>query len=273
LSDYIRYNSHIPYYVQLIDILTNQINRLEYHPGDRMAGEVELCKRYGVSRTVVRQALRELEHNGIIFKQKGRGTFVAGPKIHESLAQKLTGFYQDMTARGLDPTTQVLKHVVKPSDAKIARILEIPIGSDVFEIERLRFIKTEPIQLTTTYIPYSVCPNLEFVDLTNMSLYELLEKEYGLFIAKGTRYIEAVSANETESRLLGILKGAPLIRLESVSFLENGMPIEYYHAVHRGDRTRFEVELVRYQENGALKEKISEQKDTISSEMDALLKK
>lgn len=217
-----------------------------------MAGETELCAKYSISRTVVRQALRELELNGVIIRQKGRGTFIAEPKIHESLAQKLTGFYQDMVARGLEPVTKVLDHKIIPSDAKIARILEIAIGSEVVEIKRLRFIKTEPIQLTTTYIPHSLCPQLEKVDLTNMSLYELLEKEYGLFIARGKRYIEAVSANETESSLLGIPKGAPLIRLESVSFLENGTPIEFYHAVHRGDRTRFEVELVRYQGSNAL---------------------
>lgn len=65
---------------------------------------------------------------------------------------------------------------------------------------------------------------------------------------RGRRVIEAVPANEYEAQLLQIDKGAPLIKLESVSYLENGTPIEYYIALHRGDRSRFEVELVRNKE-------------------------
>jgi len=85
--------------------------------------------------------------------------------------------------------------------------------------------------------------------LTNLSLYEYLEKECGIFIAKGRRYIEAVLANDTEAALLGIERGAPLLMLDSISFSEGDRPIEYYHALHRGDRSRFEVELVRARES------------------------
>jgi GntR family transcriptional regulator len=105
--------------------------------------------------------------------------------------------------------------------------------------------------LVTTYIPFEICPALASVDLTNRSLYEFLETEAGVFIAKGRRYIEAVLANESEAALLGIERGAPLVMLDSISFSENGQPIEYYHALHRGDRSRFEVELVRSRESAA----------------------
>ena len=83
------------------------------------------------------------------------------------------------------------------------------------------------------------------MDLTNRSLYEFLEKEGGIFLTHGHRYIEAVLANETEAALLDIDRGAPLLMLDSVSYAESGLPIEYYHALHRGDRSRFEVDLVR----------------------------
>ena len=66
-----------------------------------------------------------------------------------------------------------------------------------------------------------------------------------MFIVRGRRFLEAVAANELEARLLQVERGSPLIRLESISYLEDGRPLEYYHAVHRGDRSRFEVELVR----------------------------
>lgn len=244
----IDYRSNIPYYVQLMDLMKTLIREKRWKPGTQIPGELELCKEYGVSRTVVRQALREMEFGGIITRRKGKGTFVAEPKINESLAQKLTGFYQDMVERGLKPVTQVLHQRVIASNDKISAALQITQGAQVIDISRLRSVEDAPIQLVTSYIPYDLCPKLANVDLTNRSLYEFLESECGLFISHGRRFIEAVAANEQEARLLKVERGAPMIMLDSISYLEDGRPVEYYHAVHRGDRSRFEVELVRYRD-------------------------
>jgi len=249
MKESINFESHIPYYIQLIDILKEKVQQAEWVPGDQIPGEQDLCEYYQISRTVVRQALRELEYEGVISRQKGKGTFISLPKISEGLVQKLTGFYQDMVERGLKPGSKVLHQNVSPASEKVARFLNIKPDEKVVDIQRLRFINDEPIQLVTTYIPFEICPGLASVDLTNRSLYEYLEKECGIFIAKGHRYIEAVLANDHEATLLGIERGAPLLMLDSVSFSENGQPIEYYHALHRGDRSRFEVELVRLRES------------------------
>jgi GntR family transcriptional regulator len=249
MNEKINFESHIPYYIQLMDILKEKVRLGTWAPGDQIPGEQVLCELYGVSRTVVRQALLELELEGVINRRKGKGTFISLPKISEGLVQKLTGFYQDMMDRGLKPGTKVLHQDVGPANEKVARFLEIEPGDQVIDILRLRSINEEPIQLVTTYIPFKICPNLAQVDLTNLSLYEYLEKECGIFIAKGRRYIEAVLANDSEAALLGIERGAPLIMLDSISFSESDQPIEYYHALHRGDRSRFEVELVRARES------------------------
>ncbi len=248
MNEIINFESRIPYYIQLMDILKEKIQLGNWTSGDQIPGEQDLCEHYGISRTVVRQALRELELEGVINRRKGKGTFVSLPKISEGLAQKLTGFYQDMVERGLKPVTKVLHQNVIPANEKVSGFLNIPLGENVIDILRLRFINEEPIQLVTTYIPFEICPALASVDLTNRSLYEFLETECGVFIAKGRRYIEAVLANESEAMLLGIERGAPLVMLDSISFSEDGKPIEYYHALHRGDRSRFEVELVRSRE-------------------------
>lgn len=250
MNEMINFESHIPYYIQLMDILKEKVQQGNWAPGDQIPGEQNLCELYRVSRTVVRQALRELELEGVINRRKGKGTFISLPKISEGLVQKLTGFYQDMVERGLKPVTKVLHQNVSPSNEKVARFLNIKPGEKVIDILRLRFINEVPIQMVTTYIPFEICPALASVDLTNRSLYEYLEKEGGVFIAKGRRYIEAVLANETEAALLGIERGAPLLMLDSISFSENGQPVEYYHALHRGDRSRFEVELLRLRETG-----------------------
>ena len=245
----INFESRIPYYLQLMEILKEKVQKKEWAAGDQIPGEQDLCALYQVSRTVVRQALREMELEGVISRRKGKGTFISPPKISEGLVHKLTGFYQDMVERGLKPVTKVLHQNVIPAPEKVAHFLNIEPGTRVIEIERLRFIDNEPIHLVTSYIPNEVCPSLASVDLTNRSLYEYLEKEGNVFIAKGRRYIEAVLANDNEADLLCIERGAPLLMLDSISFSEQDQPVEYYHALHRGDRSRFEVELLRLRES------------------------
>jgi GntR family transcriptional regulator len=120
----------------------------------------------------------------------------------------------------------------------------------VIEIERVRSVLNEPIVLVTTYLPYDLCPALLQEDLTNQSLYRLLESKYNLRIERGRRTIEAVAANDREAQLLKVRKNAPLVLLDSVSYLGDGRPIEYFHALHRGDRARFEVEPVRLRPGG-----------------------
>lgn len=252
----IDFDSHIPYYYQLIEALKEKINQGDWKAGEQLPSEPELCEIYGVSRTVVRQALREIELEGIISRRKGKGTFVAEPKIDEGLAQKLTGFYQDMIDRGLKPVTKVLSNEIVPANKKIAEFLNIEPETLVFEITRLRFVNDEPIVLVSTYLPYAVCPQLENTDLSDRSLYTFLEEECGLFIVSGRRYIEAVAANEMEAALLNVEVGSPLILLDSVSYLGDGSVIEYFHALHRGDRSRFEVELLRTRDLGSSIEKI-----------------
>jgi len=244
----IDFNSHIPFYGQLMEIIQGKITDKIWKPGSQIPSEMDLCEIYKVSRTVVRQALKELEIAGVIVKRKGVGSFVAKKKISEGLIQKLTGFYQDMVERGLTPVTKVLHQRVIPCPDSVAEYLEVKPGEEVIDIKRLRFINNEPIQLVTTYIPLHICPSLAEVDLTNRSLYEYMEKTCAIKLSRGKRFLESVLATKEEAELLGIKKGAPLLMLDSISYNAAGLVIEYYPALHRGDRSRFEVELVRLEE-------------------------
>ena len=248
------HDSPIPYYVQVKEALQESIEQGQWQPGEQLPGDMEFCRMFDVSRTVIRQALSEMVHEGFVIRRKGRGTFVAEPKIRESLVQKLTGFYQDMAERGHQPTSQVLKQEIVPASAKIADHLEIEPGAPAIEIERLRFVQDEPIVLVTTFLPETLCPELIREDWSHQSLYAYLEERYGLVIARGRRTVQAVPANEYEALHLQVSKGSPLILLDSVSYLEDGTPLEFYHALHRGDRSQFEVELVRIREQGKVVE-------------------
>jgi len=246
-KELIKKDSPIPYYFQLEEILKREIESGKWVPGQQIPSESELCESLGVSRTVVRQALNELVNEGLLYRRKGKGTFVARAKIAESLVQNLTGFYEDMVVKGLTPITQVLEQKLIPASKKVAAMLNLKEGDQVIKIDRLRSINSnnEPILIVTTFIPHQICPALLEEDLTNQSLYAVLEDRYKLRIARGRRTLEAISASEEDAKLLEIEEGDPLILLKSVSYLEDGGHIEYFEAKHRGDRSRFEVELIR----------------------------
>jgi GntR family transcriptional regulator len=248
-------SSPIPLYVQLKNALEAQIESAHWKPGDRIPGEAELCRIFNVSRAVVRQALKEMTYEGLITRQKGRGSFVAGRKISaRGLLQSLEGFYQDMARQGLAPLNKVLEQEIQPASDKIARYLRLEPLEPVIKIKRLRFVQDEPIVLVTSYLPYQICRKLIKADLTQRSLYEFLEQECGLTIARGRRRIDAVVADEYEAELLQVEKGAPLIRLESVSYGLDGRPLEYFYGLFRADRSRFEVEIMRVTSSGKLAE-------------------
>jgi GntR family transcriptional regulator len=245
LNTQINRDSYVPLYIQVIDSLIDFIEVNKFSAGYQIPGEAEMCRSFDVSRTVIRQALKELEYKGLIYRTKGLGTFVSEPKIRENLFQELTGFYQDMEAKGHQPQSNVLKQEKVPATKKIAAYLEIEEGMPVIQIDRLRFLNQEPIAFVTTYLPFALVPELVEIDLSNQSLYAYLEKVHGIQIARGKRFLEAVPANQLEAELLEVDIGSPLILLNSISYLSDDMPLEYYHAVHRGDRSRFEVDLIR----------------------------
>ena len=245
LNTIINRDTYIPLYIQVIDSLIYFIECNKFKPGYQLPGEAELCRSFDVSRTVIRQALKELEYKGLIYRKKGRGTFIAEPKIHESLVQNLTGFYQDMEAKGHRPHSKVLKQEKVSATKKVAENLGLAEGTPVIQIDRLRFLGQEPIVLVNSYLPFDLVPELDEVDLSDQSLYVYLENVHGIQISHGKRYIGAVPADQLEAKLLQVDIGSPLILLDSISYLSDGTPLEYFHALHRGDRSRFEVELIR----------------------------
>lgn len=237
--------SPVPFYHQLKLLIVEHIRAEGLRPGDRVPGEFDLCEHYEVSRTVVRQALAELEVEGVVERVKGRGTFVAVPKVTEGLAQHLTGLFEDMHARGHHLRSVVRRMVVEPSPAQVALELSIPEGSPVLMIERLRFVGDEPWVLATTYLAAGLEDELRRADLENGSLYDVLENRLGIKLVSGRRTIEAVAATRALAQALSIGVGSPVLLLRSTSLGQDQRPVEHFIAYHRGDRSRFEVRLTR----------------------------
>lgn len=238
-------SSPLPLYYQLKGVVADDIGARGLKPGDRLPGDHDLCQTYDVSRTVVRQALSELEHEGVIERIKGRGTFVAQPRTSEGLVQSLTGLFEDVAARGGHLRSKVLRCEVVPADAAIASDLAIDEGTPVAVLERLRFVDDEPWVWTVTHLPAYLVPALERHELSDVSLYAVLEEHYGVRLHDGVRSVEASVASQPQARLLGIAEGDPVLVLRSTSRRADGLPVETFVAYHRGDRSRFEVALTR----------------------------
>lgn len=239
--------SPIPYYIQIKDKIKEQINTRILKNGDQLPGEPVLCEMFSVSRTVIRQALAELEHEGLIARKKGKGTFITEQETFEKLSQNLTGFYQYMKTRGHIPLSQVLVQEIIPANLTVASNLHITPGDLVLQLDRLRYIDKEPIVLTSTYIPSHLVPGLEKVELSKESLYGVLENNYGVVLTRGYRTIGATVANEYQAELFKINIGDPLIVINNIDYSADGTPFEYYYGLYRGDRNIFEVEMVRQQ--------------------------
>jgi GntR family transcriptional regulator len=237
--------SPMPLYHQLKQLIVADIDELDRQPGDRLLGDHALCEAYGVSRTVVRQALSELEVEGVVVRDRGRGTFVAPAPADEGLIASLTGLHEDLAARGVALRTEVLKIGVVPADDSQARDLDLDVGEAVVHIERLRSVGDEPLVFAVTDVPAWAAPGLEDEDLTDRSLYEVLEQKYDVLLVRGRRVVEAGVAGQRLARLLGVRRKDPLLVLRSVSVDGRSRPVESFVAFHRGDRSRFEVDLER----------------------------
>jgi GntR family transcriptional regulator len=237
--------SPVPYYYQLRQLLEGAVASGELPVGEQIPTEAALCERFDVSRTVVRQALSDLERQGLLTRIKGKGTFVAAPKVAELVAQSLTSLHEDLAARGEQLETRVLRLEVEPVSPHVAEMLQLPESEQIVLLERLRLLNGKPLVLTTAHMPYSLCAPILGLDLTRRSLFETYERELGLKLHRGTRAIEARVASNKIAQDLGIQEGAPVLIFTGVTYLEDGRPIEYFVGIHRGDRSRFEVELFR----------------------------
>ena len=228
----------LPKYDRLQRTLLRDIEDGTLAPGDLLPSEHRLCELHGVSRTVVRQALGILEHDGAIVRIKGKGTFVAPRKTSERLAGRLTGLYEEVAARGGEVTSDVLRHETVPAPAAIADHLGLAPEEDVTVLERLRRVDGEPWSLSVTWLPTSLGALLAGADLRTASRYQVLA-QHGVRATSGERTVEAALTDEREGALLGIGPHRPVLHLTSTTADEDGDPVEHFSALHRGDRSRF----------------------------------
>jgi len=228
-------HSKTPYYHQVYEALRSRIVSGEWPPGHMLPPESELTTQYGVSRITARQALQVLVKEGRIYRERGRGSFVAHPTVEQSLV-RIVSFSEDMEQRGFKAESQVLSAELIPAPKEVAALLSIEPGEELVRIVRLRLADGEPMSVEHAHFIHRFCPGLLDHDLHDQSLRELMEERYGIRWLRAKQTIRAVSASTEMASRLNIKTKVPLLEIERVSFTQDDIPAEFLRADHRGDR-------------------------------------
>jgi len=235
-------NYPLPIYFQLKELLREKIAAGEWNPGDMVPSERELSEQYDISRMTARQALHELANEGLLRREQGRGTFVAEPKIEHGLT-RLTGFTEDMEARGLKPGAKVVRLELAKAPILALQALQMTPDEDVVLLERLRLAGGEPIALETCYLHFNGVQNLLNEDFENNSLYHVLTEKYHITPTRAEQKIGADLSTHREQTLLKIEEGSPVLRNKRITFNQWERPFEYTESAYRADRYVFHADL------------------------------
>ncbi len=230
-----------PLYRQVAGALRAEIaERLQ--PGDMIATESELERRFGVSRITVRRAVDELAQAGLLVRRQGSGTFVARPRVSEPLGG-FQSWSESIRALGLEPRTVdcEMLHVVPPAWVIGALCLDPDAPEGVLRVQRLRYAGEEPLCLMVDYLRLRFVPGLADEGLAGESLYETLRGRYGLELARMEDTVTARGAALFEAGLLGVAPGAPVLYVTRLTYLPDDVPLDAATVVSRADRYEYRV--------------------------------
>lgn len=222
--------------IKLMDYITNHA---ETH--QKMFSEREICRRYNVSRTTVRTALKELEGLGYIYKRQGKGTFVSNLwKERQDLANNYS-FTKQMQSIGKVPKTQLLKFEVLSADTLVAKQLEINLQEKIIRMERLRIADDEKMMVETTYLPYKLFPTLTGEDVKKHPLYDIFSQDFNQTIRYSDETFSASILNPHEAEILDATEGDACLRLKRSTYNSENRIIEFTLSIARSDQFVYKV--------------------------------
>ena len=239
---YINKNDPLPAYQQLKKSIIDKIQSKEYLPGQSIPSERQLSADLSISRMTVRQAFKELEADGILFREKGKGTFVARPLFEQKNIMSFTDFVQ---SKGLTPQTKILSFESVLPSTYLMDIFDLKEKEQFYHFKRLRLAENIPIAIEEVYIPQRICPNLSKEDLA-YSLYKLLKDKYGHVVTSVKNTITALAPNAEHTQLLNIPKDIPLLSVSGINLNQDDLKIYYESSFYRADEYKYSIHVNLY---------------------------
>jgi len=223
----------LPAYKRIQGAILKRLESGQLKPGDAVDSERELARIHRVSLMTARHALTALEREGMVVRRRGSGTFIAPPKIHFN---KLMSYTEQMAGRSLGASSKLLSLGVIDNEQEIAARLALPAASRLIKLERLRLGADEPFAVETCYLSAEDFAGLTNAPLDRVSLFSILEHDYGLEIAHADEEIDATTADPHTARLLSVPHGTPVLRIRQAIYSTKGKATLYVLGLYRSDR-------------------------------------
>ncbi len=231
----------IPLYFQVARILRKEIESGVYSPGDYIPTELELQKRFGVSRATIRQAISDLVYQGLLDRRRSKGTSVSISHLEARLSD-LASFTNEMMNSGINLTTRIMSFKQIQTPENVAEFLDLELAESVVAMERLRFVDEKPIAFERWYTPVKYFPGLDVSMFGESNLeqstYYVLMKHYGIEINRAVDTISPMGIESHDARLLRVTKGTPVLLRTRISYDSHNRPVTYASGVYL-NRLRF----------------------------------
>ena len=233
-------DSDISLYAQLVGIIKRNISTGVLAVGDLLPSEAELCRTLNISRNTVRQAIGELEEEGLVVRKRGRGTFVADPSTNRRGVRY--SFTTEVSSMGKEPSSTLVDFQITTPSPIVCDKMELREGTPVYCFTRIRNVDGEPLILETSYYPQYIYPNLTRDMVQTHSFYSLLY-HVGITPFAAEESYEAVTLDSDSARLLGVEPGSCAFYHQRRTRTEDGRVYEYTRSFIRGDRVRLDVHM------------------------------
>lgn len=238
----IKKNINTPYYIQLMDIINDDIinNRLN---NGKLLSENEYSQKYELSISTVRRTLNEIKNEGKIHVQKGIGYFVNKPKIDFDLS-KYVSMGRELKERGIKQEINVIKKEIISSDEDLIKEFEIEsMPGKLVSIERVRNIYEEPVVYENRYFTYDLFKSLLDIEMNHsFILFDFITEKLKINLVRSSEHVEPINLNREQAAVLNTIEGLASFLLRKVSFDKNNRPIILSKVIIRGDKCRLHSE-------------------------------
>jgi GntR family transcriptional regulator len=239
-------DSPVPLHSQLRHLLVSMIEEGQFRVGEPLPAERELAERFGVSLAPVRQAILDLVGEGVIYRVRGKGTFLREPSLVENVSI-LSSFTSSMRDRGLAAELRLLGQKRRRATSEVAAALGLA-GRSAIVLERLALVEGEPVGLFTSHLSPTRFPEIGPKVAQRGSLWAVLEEEFGVVVVRSDSIVEVGRCATEHASLLQVPARTSLLIVQGTSYDAADQAVEAFHIRYRADRIRLRLDSHR---NGA----------------------